>query len=332
MTGTVPTIASVLRPLGVRIIRRPIEPADEPVFAQSPPPAEDAAVVEGGKLEAREVSSATESGFTHFLDGAQKSRPAFFDGQAPGYLAHISAAILERKDRDMLDAADCASKLAVFAPESSEALRSLAQEFAGLGALCFESVRCPADAGMAAMRELVTNRISTAREELETILKTKWMRENDNGWLLADGGIAQASAAVPAATRIVGVVKSHRKQYFCAGVNADVVLNLREGERTSVFKALTGSMGRDVAYSWYLRLREADDESPVFGLVRVEMPPREESIGFADLVSGWLMQERAPLSLPDNRYDRMVYPIRRVELYLKSLQPSDAALAGMVGV
>ena len=62
------------------------------------------------------------------------------------------------------------------------------------------------------------------------------------------------------------------------------------------------------------------------------MPPRSESLEMADEVSSWLLAERSPLSLPDVRFDRMVYPIRRVEMFLKSRQPSDYALSARLGI
>lgn len=322
------TIASALQGLdNVRIVTREYEPDDEIVFGENAPPAEDAEVVEGDSLCAIPVSDHGISGFTHFVDGAQKTRVAFYEGQMPGYLAFLNAAILRRVDGDMLESSNYSQVESIFVPEESQALGALArEEFHVTG------VQCPEDAGLAGYRECVTSRISTARDELESTLKAQWLRDNESGWLLADGGIAQAAAAVPEALRMVGVVKSHRKQYFCSRVTAEVVLNLDAGERTSVFVARTGSMGRDVSYSWYLRLRDDRNESPVFGLVRVEMPPRRESLETASEVSSWLLAERSPLSLPDVRFDRMVYPIRRVEMFLKSRQHSDYALAARLGI
>lgn len=295
-------------------------------YAESPEPAEDAEVVEGTALESVPVSHSAESGFTHFVDGAQMARLAFYDGQYPAYLAHLSAAILERKDGEMLDVCIEKSRWAVFAPAQSEALAELAQS--GFDTSPVPSL--PQD-GMASMQATVSNRIGTEREQIETAIRAEFVRNCPDHWLLADGGIGQVSNLVPQCTRLVGVVKSHRKQYF-TNRTAETVLNLAEGERTRVFCAKTGNVGQDIVYSWYLRFRESKDESPAFGLVRVEMPPKPESIQAADTVSGWLLAERDPISLPDPRYDRMVYPIRRVEMYLKSRQPSEAAFLGAIGV
>lgn len=306
---------------------RAFEPDDEISFGESAPPAEDAEIVEGDTLRAIPVQAAVASGFTHFADGAQKTRLAFYDGQMPGYLAFLNAAILKRENGDMLESDEYREEESIFLPENSAAARLLVE--AGWQ---IRTAACPPDSGMSALRECVCSRISSIRDGLESTVKAAWLRGNKDGWLLCDGGIAQAAAAVGTAIRLVGVVKSHRKQYFCARVAAEVVLNLRAGERTSVFVARSGNMGRDIAYSWYLRLREERNESPVFGLVRVEMPPREECLPWVGEVSAWLMAERCPLSLPDVRFDRMAYPIRRVELYLRSRQPSDAAFSARLGI
>lgn len=310
----------------VRVIKRSYEPQDEIIFAEGTPSAQDSEVVEGKQLAAFPVPTISESGFTHFTDGAQKSRLAFFDGQAPGYLAHLSAAVLARIDREMLRCSRAESELAFFAPNSA-ALSELAR--AGFNVRPVDTSEFD---GMAAMAESVKTKVSTVRDLLESKLKEEWVRSKGDGWLLADGGIAQAAHAAPVHLRIAGVIKSHRKQYFAKKEAAEIVLNLREGERTSVFVAKTGALGQYFAHSWYLRLRDDRCESPAFGLVRVELPFVEDSIGWADRVSGWLLTERAPLSLPDMRYDRMVYPIRRVEMYLKSLQPSEDAFRAILGV
>jgi hypothetical protein len=320
------SVAEVLQGTpGVRVVRRPFEPKDEVIFAEGPPPPVDAKVVEGASLRSIAVPKSDGSEFTHFVDGVQKSRLAFFDGPMPGYLGDTSAAVLVREEGEIRVswAEEAMDAPQVFAPASSDALHRLAE--AGFR---IQPVPDCEDAGMSEMMEKISARIGTVREEMETRLKVKWLREGE-GWLLADGGIAQAAAALPSRVNIVGVVKSHRRQYFKNG--ADVVLGLKEGERTPVFEARTGSHQQDVAYSWYLRLRDESGESPAFGLIRVEMPPISDSIEWADRVSSWLMAECAPLSLPDVRYDRMVYPIRRVELYLKSKQPSDSVLTGIVG-
>ena len=73
--------------------------------------------------------------------------------------------------------------------------------------------------------------------------------------------------------------------------------------------------------SWYLRLRDPRGHDPMWGLVRVEAA--EPQIGDdvtarADLVSRWILAEAAPLSLPDARWDKMVYGVRDCEVFLRA--------------
>jgi hypothetical protein len=67
-------------------------------------------------------------------------------------------------------------------------------------------------------------------------------------------------------------------------------------------------------------LRDPAGRSPLFGLVRVDVSPQTADLtARADLVSRWLLAERAPVALPDQRWDVMVYGIRECEQYLTAI-------------
>lgn len=308
---------------GVRMIRRPFEPHDEISFADNKPSAEDAPLVEGNEFVTIALEP-TASEFTHFCDGSQKSRLAFYDGEFPGYLAMVNAAILRREDREMLDQNPAyRDAFSVYGVEGSGALDSVSRAYS------VRKVICDRNEGMSGFVQSLKDDISQHRESLELELVVDWMDKQSSGWLLVDGSIYKSSALRPGFHSVVGVVKSHSKQYFADPDKTKLVLGLKAGERSSVFEIGTKKYGH--AYSWYLRLREDENESPAFGLIRVEMPSVDESVKFASEVSSWILDERSPYSLPDPRFDRLLYPIRRVEMYLKSKQPSDAALSGRVG-
>ena len=102
-----------------------------------------------------------------------------------------------------------------------------------------------------------------------------------------------------------------------------MILGLREEERSSVFR-VERAWGPRVL-SWYLRLREPPSQDPFMGLVRVEVAQTADVEAHgdalsrrADEVSQWILAERAPLALPDARWDRMVYGIRDCEEYLRA--------------
>jgi hypothetical protein len=52
--------------------------------------------------------------------------------------------------------------------------------------------------------------------------------------------------------------------------------------------------------------------------VRLERPAADGVVEEATAVSRWLLAERAPIAAPDERWDRLLYPIRQVEEYLRA--------------
>jgi len=309
--------------------------ADEPegefgiVFAESPEPAEDAPIVEGLKLSAHMVPAGSDSGFTHFADGAQFSRSAFYEGSLPGRYAFLNAAVAERHDREIMDVVVERSSQGIFAPWGAAAA-ALQDGFRG--ELDVHAVAVDETDGMAGMVQKVADAISIERSRIEHATCLEWLRSGCNGRLLVDGSIGQMFADEPGreAGSLVGLVKSHRKQYFTKATAA-VILGLKEGERSSVFVAQTRRRQDAPTHSWYLRLRSDPHRQPAFGLVRVEIPPSDDSAATADTVSAWVLAERSPVSLPDFRYDRLLYPIRAVEMLLKSRHPSRASIQALIG-
>jgi hypothetical protein len=102
-----------------------------------------------------------------------------------------------------------------------------------------------------------------------------------------------------------------------------VVLALAQGERSTAFRVSVGR--RAPVASWYLRLRDPRGRDPMWGLVRLEarLPdPAESPDDLArryDAASRAVLAEAAPLALPDGRWDKMVYPIRDCEQFLKAI-------------
>ena len=71
-------------------------------------------------------------------------------------------------------------------------------------------------------------------------------------------------------------------------------------------------------HAWALRLWDWDGSDLFHGLVRVEVAPVNGDSATADLISRRLLAERAPLSTPDPRWDRLLYGIHSVEQYLRA--------------
>ncbi len=315
---------------GVRLLRVSEAEEEFPSWVESPGSAEDADLVEGESFSSVVVPDMGSTEFTHFLDGSQWTLRAFFYQWEPAYLAFFNAGILQRRNGEMLGNESWYSELlGVFASDREE----IRERLEGQGPWEYRGVSLDEGSGVGGMEEGIQTAVSTARDQMERELALRWVREGSEGggWLLVDGGIASLSSHFGDFKPVVGVVKSHRRQFFRGVERAHVIANLRVGERTPVFEVRTGGR-KDRAYSWYLRLHENPMESPLFGLVRVEMPAYEETLKHVDAVSSWLLKERFPMSFPDVRYDRLLYPIRRVEMYLKSRQPSEVALAGLIGI
>ena len=158
--------------------------------------------------------------------------------------------------------------------------------------------------------------VNAWRESIERELGVRWCNQGGDGWLLVDGSVT-LSPELAACTRAIGLIKSHRTRFF-DGDEARAILDLKAGERTSVFEPRTRNL--TPVRSFYLRLRPHDHRDIFWGLVRVEMA-RSQDVAHADVVSSWLLAETAPISLPDARWDRLLYPIRDCEQFLRARAP-----------
>jgi len=282
-------------------------------------------VVEGGPaLRARPVGTAAPGPFDAFLDGIQRQRIAGFCGPVPIVCAYAAAVIRTRRAGAMATLAGAAGayreeRERVFVP--FRYVDTALFEAAGIGReqLCDTNpVDPPLPLFPPALWAAAANAINHWREDLERSLAVRWCRAGEAGWLVVDGGLGIAPEAV-ACGRAIGIVKHHRTRFF-DGEDARVLLGLRAGERTSVFRPLSGRRGGDV-YSWFLRTRSPVGHDVFWGLVRIEAAASEETLSLVDTISRWLLAEAAPLSLPDARWDRMIYPIRDCEEYLRARAP-----------
>lgn len=325
--SSIPSLGATLRGVAdARVLRAAVERDEESSFWELTPESGEAVVVEGdGSLKAARVPCGILSEFEQFLDGAQTSRAAVCCGLQVGVLGFVNAAVLRRVNRDMLSSDGLyRESLALYLGRCSDELENrlvdwpIPRLMPGTGQT----------AGLSPCYAAIRNRVSEERNRLEQEVADAWARSGENGWLLVDGGLSDSICTAPEFVRAVGIVKSHATAYFSSAEDAQTILSLVPGERTSVFE-LKGSWRN--AYSWYLRLREDAHAPPPYGLIRVEMQPLAESLLWTDRVSAWIMDERNPLSLPDVRYDRLLYPIRRVEQFLKSRQPSGAQFSGWIG-
>ncbi len=306
----------------VRVVAPAQRDEDLGQFTSDSDPALDAEMVEDKPFSAIPVPTTGASEFTHFLDGAQRSWLVGFAGMAPMYLAHTSAGLLERLERNVMPPIPqfYSGDLELVVPESANiaAPPDMALVSVGIGLTDTELT----------MRQRMANAISARREARETQVA----RIFRDGWLLIDGGIGKVLEQTPHGVQMVGVVKSHQRQYFASQARIRVILDLKPGERTPLFLRERNQLQGKEAYSFYLRLFDSDGKSPLYGLIRIELPADSHMMEQVDEICGWLLAERDPLSLPDARFDRMLYPIRLVEKHLKARQPSDSAIRAILGI
>lgn len=296
----------------------------------------------------RVMQIGADPGVSAFLDGIQRSRVLGHVAGAPIVFATVAAVVRERGQASNAPRAlttwesPLVSHL-VLASRVAVGETAWAQlEDAGLAPvdLAGATRAVPAAASAAdaeAMHPLVLRAraldvVAQERESIERRLAARWCAR-ETRWLWIDGGIS-GNLSVDATTTAFGVVKSHHTLYGDADTMR-ATLALAIGERSPIF--LVQHKARRAVASWYLRLHEADDGDPLHGLVRVELAPphtlfapqatdrlhpdaaaMSQLASRANEVSAWILAERAPLALPDPRWDTLTYGVYACEQYLKA--------------
>src|SRR6266404_2976370 len=267
-----------------------------------------ARLVEDERLDWHPVGDAEPwPGTLAFLDGVQRSQVLAYAGSAPIVVGEVAAAVRERRDRRLVTVLEERSVLAIGRPEALEAAGELPSDL--------RTVSLPTDEPPHPVRDLVNaaRALDRARGALELALGERYRRRSD-GWLLVDGALTE-SPRWAADARMVGISKSHATLPF-DGADLDRYLRLPQGRRSSVYTPETRSL--TPVCEWALRLWPWEGKDVFHGLVRVEVAPETATPEIADRLSRWLLAERAPLSTPDRRWDRLLYGIHSVEGYLRA--------------
>ena len=175
------------------------------------------------------------------------------------------------------------------------------------------------DAHPIRLAELGREAIKLHRSICERRLARRWAELGpEDGWLLVDGRLAIDPVPLKSG-RAIGLVKSHRTQFLSQDAMT-AVLGMPGGQRSTVFKPVRPEIGE--VYSWYVRLRPAHDHDIYWALARIEGRVDPATIREADAISRWLLDETAPLALPDPRWDVLLYPIRDCEQFLRARMPT----------
>ena len=297
----------------------------EPLVGSDPPALRAATVIEGTALRAARVpdfSPEAKSAFGAFLDGTQKVQIVAHHGGMPIVIGTVSAAVRIRVDRRMTTWGHQPPRVErkIYIP--LRYLPTLADLAADAGKASWQIIdtSTPDRSGEypsqhpAVLLERATRAVDQEREQLEDRLAEAWCAQGASP-IFIDGGISR-SASVASSPLAVGVIKSHRTLYV-EGDALRIVLGLRKGERSSVFRVSPRS--RNSVMSWYLRLRGGEGRDPLWGLVRVEVAERERPSDRANEISRWIMAETTPLALPDGRWDKLAYGVRDCEEFLRAI-------------
>jgi len=242
-----------------------------------------------------------------FLDGVQHAELVGYAGSSPIIIGDIAAGVRERRVRRLHTVVESRRRLAIARPS---ALAAAGDVLGGLG-----SIALPEDEPAHPVRDFTqaARALDRARGGLELEVAQRY-RERSREWLIVDGALSE-SPAWSLDLRIVGVSKSHATLPF-DGPELHRYLRLPFGHRSSIFAPETRSMAP--VHAWGLRLWPWQGKDLFHGLVRVEVAPANGSPDIADLLSRRLLAERAPLSTPDARWDRLLYGVHSVEQYLRS--------------
>lgn len=267
-----------------------------------------ARLVEGTSLRAIPLGPAEEwPSPLAYLDGVQRSEVVAYAGAAPIVAGEIAAAVRERKDRRLSTVAE-ERRFVVLG--RAAALQSAGDALSGL-----DPIALPDDEPTHPLRDLINaaEALDRVRGALEVAVGDHY-RSRSSGWLIVDGLLSESPrwAVDP---KMIAISKSHSILPF-EGADLECYLRLPAGHRSSIYAPATRSLAP--VRAWGLRLWPWEGKDLLHGLVRVEVAPENGSTGQADMISRRILAERAPVSAPDRRWDRLLYGVYSVEQYLKA--------------
>jgi hypothetical protein len=242
-----------------------------------------------------------------FLDGVQHSEVVGYAGSSPIVVASLGAAVRERNDKALATRVVRHRRVVIG--------RRTALDAAGPVLNGLERIELPDAEPPHPIRELsqAGAALDDARGALEVAVGLAY-RSESAAWLVVDGSLAE-SPVWAADARMVGVAKSHASLPF-DGADLEAYLRLPSGHRSPVFAPASRRLAP--VRAWAVRLWPWEGKDLLHGLIRVEVAPVNGTPEMADRISRWLLAERAPISAPDPRWDRMLYGIRSVEDFLKA--------------
>lgn len=299
-------------------------------MASDPPSIATCITLESGT---RPVETLGAPQISAFLDGIQRSRIIGHVDGSPIIFATVAAVVRQRVERKLETwRTPRIRHLVLAAREHVGADTWAALEASGVNPVDV-TASSPVPLHPLAVRARALDLVGQERETLERRLAAEWCADEQR-WLWIDGGIS-GNLAIHDTAFAFGVVKSHSTLYGEPEA-LRATLELAVGKRGPLF--LVQHRSRRAIASWYLRVHTSDDGDPLHGLIRVEVAP-PATLGTiepssatpvdiegmraltarADAISEWILAERAPLAMPDPRWDTLTYGVYACEQFLKAL-------------
>jgi Ethanolamine utilization protein EutJ (predicted chaperonin) len=295
-----------------------------------PPRVVSSDVIESTTVRALRVFDPPTPGFEAFLDGTQESKVVHYCDGIPIVYGRVAAVVRQRVLRRMVTWKRPACSGRLYIPRDLVPATlwkavvdrgydpvNTTDTAAGQSGADWAS----SDPHPFVVAQRALDAVKRDRDRAERQLAEEWC-VSQSAPLFIDGSIA-TSNRVAAAPNAIGVIKSHRTLYV-SGAAMRVVQSLPLYHRSSVLRV--DAYHRMAVASWYLRVRDCAGRDPMWGLLRVEMAfpdggyAQKDLADRANLISRWILAELMPLSLPDSRWDKMVYGIRDCEEFLRSMR------------
>ena len=287
-----------------------------------------------GKSKIKKVQINTQlSGFSYFLDGIERKKILCYLRSIPIIYGYVGAAILKRTEKQLhstnmelsegnfylpiKEAEDCPEHYLEY--KEIEKIKN----FKNIGKIAKSANREGYPIFPDEFIKQAHSEIQEKRRKIEVELTDKWLESKFNdGWLFVDGTLNTKSQKVLESSNIAGIVKSHGVYYFDFEEMYEFY-TMKKGERSIVFQPYDKKEKKKDIFTWYLRLHyDKNNGVNDFGIIRVEIPAKQELLNKIDEISSWILLETKPIGFPASRWDRMIYPIKYCEDYLKSKAPT----------
>jgi hypothetical protein len=197
---------------------------------------------------------------------------------------------------------------------------------------------------IAEMRSAAVRRARRIMKNCEKELVRKLSKDSPEEWIVVDGTLFDIEGySVLKNVRVIGVSKSFTLDPIVIkggkperiGYLVEMLRNLPVGWRSPVYK-LTPDKNRPdrYTYMWFVRLHAAR-QSPISGVVKVELPPSECYLDPAlraktiNAISYEIFRLRNPYLYDNRRGESFLYPVYVAETLIKSKLSSVEKLKGI---